>query len=135
MSARRKILLVVTAAAAAATILWLQGRFEKGDARNALTLVREYRSRAGASIPDLVGRAHPGRAVEWSARVDSACFQHVRIEASVGEGAGAPGERYQFVVDINGPAIHPGNEAGKRLLEMLDLGGAPSPEASGSARP
>lgn len=124
---RRTIALVATAMLAAATVLFVQGRFEVSDENAALALVKEYRSRAGVSVPELLAYHHPEHVVAWTTGTESACFQHIRVEATVG----APAVVYAFAVDINGPSIHPANEEGKRLLGEID---APLPTTSaGSA--
>jgi hypothetical protein len=119
----RLIVMILTSMLAAATILWMQRRYEASDQRNALDVVQGYRSSAG-SIPELIQRRHPGRIVEWSAAEESACYQHVRVRAVANDAQNRPVE-YDFIVDINGPSIHPGNERGQQLLADLDGGGHP----------
>jgi len=98
----------------------MQGRFEAADVRHARAIVQEYRSKAGVSIPDALSQQHPGKGIQWSSNVQSSCFQHIQIHASVNADPSKAPLVYVFIVDLNGPAIHPGNEAGKRLLERLD---------------
>ena len=119
-STRRTILLVVTSAVAALCVLWMQGRFEAADARHARAIVQDYRSKAGLSIPDLLSHQHPGKGIQWASHVQSSCFQHIEVHASVNADPSKAPLVYVFIVDLNGPAIHPGNEAGKRLLKLLD---------------
>lgn len=111
-------MMIVTSALAAGTILYVQARFNAGDERNALAVVQEYRSRSGRSLPEVIAETHGGAPVrEWSTTTESSFFQHERVRAEVATDAGVVS--YDFVVDINGPSIHPGNENGKRALEAL----------------
>ena len=117
MTLRRNILLVLTSALAAGSILYLQARFNASDEKNALVLVQEYRARSGRSLPEVIKDSSGGKTPEWSAATESSCFQHERVRAQVATDQGVMS--YDFVVDINGPSIHPGNENGKRALEAL----------------
>jgi len=109
--------MVVTSALAAGSILYLQARFNASDERNALVVVQQYRARSGRSLPEVIAEASAGNKPEWSTATESACFQHERVRAQVTTDAGVVS--YDFVVDINGPSIHPGNDNGKRALEAL----------------
>jgi hypothetical protein len=123
------IIMVVTSLLAAVTILWLQGRFEHADERNALAIVQQYRSPAGVTLPALLSDEHKGRPVQWSTATTSSCFQHITVVASVADKPGAEPTVYLFAVDLNGPSIHPANEAGARMLGRMDT---PLPAASHS---
>jgi hypothetical protein len=129
-SKTRMVIMVVTSILAAATVVWVQGRYEKGDMRNALKLVQTYRSRTGVSVPDRLSYRHPGKGVQWSTAVENSCFQHVRVAAVVSEDPAKEPVVYAFSVDINGPSIHPANDNGKVLLTELDQ---PPPKASAAA--
>jgi hypothetical protein len=109
--------MVLTSALAAGSILYLQARFNAADEKNALLLVRDYRAKSGRSLPDVIGELSGGKTPEWSTATESSCFQHERVRAQVATDTGAV--TYDFVVDINGPSIHPGNENGRRALEAL----------------
>jgi hypothetical protein len=114
---QKNVLLVLTSALAASSILYLQGRFNAGDERNALALVQTYHAKGGRSLPDAIGELSGGAGADWSTSTESSCFQHERVRALVATDAGLAS--YDFVVDINGPSIHPGNENGRRALEAL----------------
>jgi hypothetical protein len=109
--------MVLTSAFAAGTMLYLQARFNAADEKNALAVVREYRASSGRSLPEVIAERSGGTVPEWSTATDSSCFQHERVRAQVVTDGGV--ESYDFVVDINGPSIHPGNENGQRALEAL----------------
>jgi len=109
--------MVLTSALAAGSILYLQGRFNAGDEKNALVVVQTYHSKSGRSIPDVISAENPGAVPDWSTSTESSCFQHERVRALVPSEKGAI--VYDFLVDINGPSIHPANENGKRVLEAL----------------
>jgi hypothetical protein len=113
----RNIGMVLTSALAAGTILYVQARFNAGDERNALEVVQSYRARSGRSLPEVIGAERPGALPEWSTATESSCMQHERVRAEVTTDAGVV--TYDFMVDINGPSIHPGNENGRRALEAL----------------
>ena len=122
---KRKFIMVLAAITAAAVILWMQGKYEEGDKKNALNVVQSYRSTSGVSIPDLLSQNHPGKAVQWSTAVESSCFQHVRVHAVVAEDPATAPVVYAFTVDINGPSIHPANDDGKRLLGEMNKAAPP----------
>lgn len=108
----------MTSALAAGTILYVQGRFNAADERNALAVVQSYRARSGRSLPEVLGEGQANApAAEWSTATESSCLQHERVRAEVATDGGVV--TYDFVVDINGPSIHPGNENGRRALEAL----------------
>jgi hypothetical protein len=137
--------MVMTSALAAGTILYVQARFNAADENNALTVVQNYRAHSGRSVPEVIAEGQPpcgGSAPaltgaspewgptpaappgpncrpppEWSTATESSCMQHERVRATVTTDAGVV--TYDFVVDINGPSIHPGNENGRRALEAL----------------
>jgi hypothetical protein len=116
---RRNVILVLTSALAAGSMLYLQARFNAGDERNALAVVQNYRAKSGRSLPEVIAADHPGAPPpEWSTSTESSCFQHERVRAQVPLGDGGV-VTYDFVVDINGPSIHPGNEEGRKALEGL----------------
>jgi hypothetical protein len=122
----RMILGISSAMVAVASILWIQSKFDGADRKAALDVVQEYRSKQGWSIPEVLDKKHPGHAPLWTAETTSACMQHERVRASV------DGAAYDFMVDINGPSIHPGNAAGEEVLRDL---GQPRPEGSAGAAP
>lgn len=114
----RNVGMVLTSALAASTILYVQNRFNAGDEKNALAVVQSYRAPSGKSLPEVIGEARPGAPPpEWSTATESSCMQHERVRAEVATDGGVV--TYDFMVDINGPSIHPGNENGKRALEAL----------------
>jgi hypothetical protein len=117
----RMMLSISSAMVALASILWIQSKFDGADRKAALDVVQEYRSKQGSSIPEVLDRKHPGRAPIWTTETASACMQHERVRAVV------DGATYDFMVDINGPSIHPGNAAGEEVLREL---GQPRPEGS-----
>ncbi|WP_438039752.1 hypothetical protein [Sorangium sp. So ce128] len=127
--ATRMLLLVGTSAAAGGAVLWTQSRFNASDRRAALGIVQQYRPEGGRSVPEAIGARHPGKAPAWSATTESACFQHVRVRATI---EGEARARYDFLVDINGPSIHPGNAEGEAILGELTLRPAESAAAPGA---
>ena len=132
----RTLLIGSTCLVAAAMIAFVQSKFDAADQRAALSIVQQYHSKGGGrSVPEALEARHPGRAPIWSTHTESACFQHVRVRATVDSGTASAAANYDFVVDINGPSIHPGNPLGEELLR--DLGSAPAgsaaPAPSGSA--
>jgi hypothetical protein len=133
----RTLLIASTCLVAAGVIAFVQSKFDTADQRAALTIVQQYHPKGGQSVPDVLAAKHPGAAPVWSAYTESACFQHVRVRATVDTGGTAAATNYDFVVDINGPSIHPGNPLGEGLLR--EIGSAPAgsapPAPSGSAPP
>ena len=122
----RILIAVSTAMVAVAIILWVQAKFDGADRKAALGIVQSYRSKQGRSIPEILDEKHPGKAPSWTVQTQSACMQHERVRAAIGD------ELYEFTVDINGPSIHPGNQAGEEVLGELDTP-PPPPEPSSSA--
>ncbi|WP_437778043.1 hypothetical protein [Sorangium sp. So ce1097] len=121
--ALRMLLLVGTSVVAAGVVLRVQSRFNASDRRAALGIVQQYRAEGGRSAQEAIGVRHPDRAIAWGASTESACLQHVRVRATI---EGEPPVRYDFLVDINGPSIHPGNGEGEGILrELTGSAGAP----------
>jgi hypothetical protein len=114
---RKNILLLLTSVLAAFSILYLQARFNAADEKSALLVVQEYRAHSGRSLPEVIAESSAGKPPDWSTATESSCFQHERVRAQVETDAGV--KSYDFIVDINGPSIHPGNENGRRALEAL----------------
>jgi len=113
---------------AIASMLWIQSKFDAADRRAALGVVREYKAKGGRNIPDILDGMHPGHTAVWAVQTESSCLQHERVSADIG------GVRYQFMVDINRPSIHPGNRESEAVMAQLGEPGRPSAAASGDAR-
>src|SRR5262245_24990063 len=94
-------------------IFWLQSKFDGADRKAALGVVRDYRSRTGWTVPEILDARHPGQTPVWSSETQSSCLQHEKVSADVA------GVRYEFMVDINGPSIHPGNPASEAVMKHL----------------
>jgi hypothetical protein len=103
---------------AIAAMWWLQSRFDGADRKAAVGMVRDYRARSGWTVPEILDARHPGSTPVWSVETESSCRQTQRVTADVA------GVRYQFMVDINGPSIHPGNRESEGVMKQLD---APRP--------
>jgi hypothetical protein len=115
----RRILIIATSAAGAGAMLYMQGRFDRGDRESALALARNYRSPSGRSLPELIAAEHPGAEPQWTARTESSCFGHERVRADVTTAEGGH-TAYEFLIDINGPSIHPGSPSGERIVTELN---------------
>ncbi|HEY4120702.1 MAG TPA: hypothetical protein VGM56_22710 [Byssovorax sp.] len=124
-----RTMLVVSSALLAATFMWvMQGKFDGADRKAALGIVLDYHSKAGRTIPDVLVERHPGAQPAWSVQTQSGCTQHETVRADIA------GAAYDFLVDINGPSIHPGNTASEAVLRELDVP-RPAPTATASAAP
>ncbi len=110
----RAMLVATSTALAIALLLFIQSKFDGADRRAALGVVQTYRAKTGWTIPEVLDRRYPGRAPAWDVRTESSCMQREVVSARVA------GETYEFMVDINGPSIHPGNHASEAILMQLD---------------
>jgi hypothetical protein len=111
--------MVLTSAAGAGAMLYMQARFDRSDQRAAIEVARSYRSSKGRSLSEAIAAEQLASAEpEWTARTESSCFGHERVRAEVSTPQGKAS--YEFLVDINGPSIHPGSESGHRILEQVN---------------
>ena len=107
--------LAVSATMLAVTVMWvLQSKFEGADRKAAVGIVHDYRAKGGRTIPDVLTERHPGKPQGWQVQTESSCMQHERVSIDV------DGQDYAFIVDINGPVIHPGNPNAEAVLHRLD---------------
>jgi hypothetical protein len=125
----RTILAATSIVVALGVSVWLHDKFDAADRKAALGIVLDYHSKAGWSIPEVLNERHPGKDAVWGVVTEASCLQHERVSADVDD------KRYEFVVDINGPSIHPGNKLGEGVLGDLDRvhPAAPAPSTSASA--
>ena len=108
-------------------MFWLQSKFEGADRKAALGVVHDYRAKGGWTIPEILDEEHHGHPAAWTVQTESSCLQHEKVSAAV------DGVSYQFMVDINGPSIHPGNHESEGVMRKLDEarpGWPPPPSAA-----
>jgi hypothetical protein len=106
--------LLILFVCAAGTMLLLQSAFDSSDHRKADRAVRNYTVN-GRVLGPLLEKRQPGR--EWSTEITHSCRGVVRV--TYGDAA--------FDYDVPGHGIHPGNEAGRQVLEEL-VAPSPSPQ-------
>jgi len=113
------------------SMFWIQSKFDGADRRAALGIVQQYRSPQGWSIPEVLDREHPGKAPAWAVTTQSSCMQRQRVTAEI------DAVTYEFMIDINGPSIHPGNPASEGVIKHLDdpRPGGPPPVGSPASAP
>jgi hypothetical protein len=122
--ALRTLLFVGITAVAGGMIFSVRSRFDASEQKTALAIVQEFRPEGGRSVPEAIAARHPGEVLDWTTATESACFQHVRVRATID---GSPPSAYDFLVDINGPSIHPGNPGGEEVLGELAAKSAARP--------
>ncbi len=112
------------------SMFWIQSKFEAADRRAAINLVHDYRAKGGWTVPDLLDARHPGSSPTWTVETQSSCLHHYEKVTAV-----VSGERYEFMVDIDGPSIHPGNRESEAVVQQLGdaRSGWPPPATSASA--
>jgi hypothetical protein len=105
--------------AAAGSLLVLQGIFDRADLDKSEKLVREYRL-GPTTLGEFIERRHDDRSgpVRWSSELLSSCRGTVRVTCEVPRRAKAA--VYRFDVDLPQKGIHPGDAAGKDVLEALE---------------
>src|SRR5438128_9090901 len=113
---RREIAGIVTAGAVAAGLVVLDRRSGAADEQTAIAVARGLRGPVGRGLDDVIAAGHGGGAVAWSARRESACFSHVRVDAR-----GADAADVAFVVDLDQPSIHPANALGEDAIRGLGV--------------
>jgi hypothetical protein len=126
----RSLLVGSSTLLAIASMFWIQSKFDGADRKAALGVIQAYRSPAGWTVPEALDARHPGHPALWSVTTEPACLHHYeKVSADI------QGVRYQFMVDIDGPSIHPGNPESEAVLKQLDepRPGGPPPAPSGSA--
>ncbi|MBK8251700.1 MAG: hypothetical protein IPK82_03420 [Polyangiaceae bacterium] len=105
----------------AVVVIWImQSKFDGADRRAALGIVQATAAKNGHTLIDALDNKHPGITPVWSVQTESACFQHQRVRATVNASATAKPIEYDFVVDINGPSIHPGNPEGEAMIQLMN---------------
>ncbi len=128
----RNMLVASSTLLAIVALFWLQSKFDGADRKAALGVVQTYRARGGWTIPEIIDQKHPGKTPLWQVETQSSCMQHEKVTAEI------DGVRYQFMVDINGPSIHPGNKESetvlKQLYEARPGGSSSAPAPAGSPR-
>lgn len=117
--ATRYLVLISMTLLAFVAIVVMQSKFDGADQRAAIGIVQATTSKSGRTVPDVLDARHPGRPAMWSSATESSCFQHVRVRANVAPDPTSAPIAYDFVVDINGPSVHPGNAAGEEVLRAL----------------
>jgi hypothetical protein len=110
----RSLLVASSTMVALVSMFWIQSKFDGADRRAALGIVQQYRSPKGWTIPEVLDEKHPGKPATWAASTESSCMQRERVTAVVA------GTEYQFMIDINGPSIHPGNAPSEAVIRQLD---------------
>jgi len=114
----------------------IQSKFDAADRRAALGLAQDYRAKGGWTIPELLDARHPGSLPTWDVQTQSSCLHHYEKVA-----ANIAGTRYEFMVDIDGPSIHPGNHESEAVVAQLGddrpgyEGGAPAAASASAPRP
>jgi hypothetical protein len=124
----RSLLVASSTMVALVSMFWIQSKFDGADRRAALGIVQQYRSPKGWTIPEVLDEKHPGSPATWTASTESSCMQRERVTAVVA------GTEYQFMIDINGPSIHPGNAPSEAVIRQLDAD-HPAPPGSAAAPP
>jgi hypothetical protein len=95
-------------------MFWLQSKFEAADRKAAIGLVHDYRAKGGWTIPEILEARHAGSVAAWGVETQSSCLHHYeKVSAEVA------GTRYEFMVDIDGPSIHPGNHESEAVVQQL----------------
>lgn len=104
--------------AAAASLMVLQGIFDRADLEKGEKLVREYRiGRQG--LGEFIESRHGDRSgpTRWSAEIVSGCRGVVRVSCAIP--LDTRDAVYRFDVDLPQKAIHPADEAGKNALQSF----------------
>src|SRR5690242_2590296 len=104
----------------AGTMLILQSAFDSSDHKKADHAVRTHIINGHMLGPTLEQRAPNG---EWTTEITHSCRGVVRVTY----------DKYAFDYDLVEHRIHPGNEAGLKVLE--ELSASPMPSASPSPAP
>jgi hypothetical protein len=118
MDSRRLLIAVVMALGLGATLAWLQGSFDKGDLRRAMSLLEDTRPPTPGSPSLLEALAkRVGHAPDCQAEITQGCRGIVQVRCA---GELDKGD-YLFAADLaqRPPVLHPANPQAQAL--MLDL--------------
>jgi len=111
--------MLVVLVGAIATAVILQGAFDASDHQKAERAVRGYRVGDGPTLGERVERETPGGG--WATEITHGCRGIVEVTYLT-----QAGPRYVFEYDVPAHAIHPCNEAARKLLAALPPPSRPS---------